>query len=173
MKTFLRIAASLAALLVIVAAIAYAVGAALPVDHSVSVTGVVPAPPEKVFALITGIPAQPTWRRGLQSVEVLPAIDGKDHWRENLGHGQFMTFTATRTAAPTLREVLLDVPGAPYGGTWTYELSPAAGTATTLTITETGFIHPPLYRFMMAHVFGPTYNLSRYLTDIQTAAAKP
>jgi hypothetical protein len=85
-----------------------------------------------------------------------------------------MTFLAVRSEAPTRRVVQLDVPNGSYGGTWTYELSPGPSPATTsLRITETGFIHPPLYRFMMVHVFGPTRNLNQYLTDIQAATGKP
>jgi len=44
--------------------------------------------------------------------------------------------------------------------------------ATTLHITEAGFIHPPIYRFIMAHVFGPTHNLDVYMSNIQAAATK-
>ena len=85
-----------------------------------------------------------------------------------------MTFLATRTEPPVRRDVLLDDPKASYGGTWTYELSPGPDpTTTTLHITETGFIKPPLYRFVMAHVIGPTHNLDQYMTDIQAAASKP
>ena len=68
------------------------------------------------------------------------------------------------------RDVLLDVPGATYGGTWTYKLSPGPipGT-TTLSITEAGFINPPLYRFMMHHIFGMDYNINTYFKDLNNA----
>ena len=70
--------------------------------------------------------------------------------------------------------MLLDQTRASYGGTWIYELSPGPSpNSTTLRITETGFIHPPLYRFMMVYVFGPAHNLNVYMKDIQAAAAKP
>jgi hypothetical protein len=39
----------------------------------------------------------------------------------------------------------------------------------TATVTENGFIHPPVYRFMMRHVMGMTDNLNIYLKDIQAA----
>jgi hypothetical protein len=71
------------------------------------------------------------------------------------------------------RDVKLDDQGASYGGTWTYELSPGPSpNTTTLRITETGFIKPPIYRFIMVHVFGPTHNLDQYMKDIQAAARK-
>ena len=71
------------------------------------------------------------------------------------------------------RALLLDAPGASYGGSWTYELAPGPSPATTnLRITETGFIKPAVFRFVMAHVMGPTHNLDEYMKDIQTAATK-
>jgi uncharacterized protein YndB with AHSA1/START domain len=159
--------------LLVAGVLVYKEGSRLPVNHTVSVTGTVPAPPEKVFALITNVKHGADWRSGVKSVTVLQPDNGRDHWVEHLDHGQFMTFLATRTETPTRRDVLLDDPKAAYGGTWTYELVPGPSpTTTTLRITETGFINPPLYRFIMAHVFGPTHNLDQYLKDVQSAAPK-
>jgi hypothetical protein len=149
----------------------YVDGARLPYNHSVSVTGIVPAPPDQVFALITNVAKGSDWRPNVKFVTVLQPDQGRDHWVEHLNYGQFMTLLATRTEPPVRRDVLLDDPKAPYGGTWTYELSPGPDPATTtLRITETGFIKPPVYRFVMAHVMGPTHNLDQYMKDIQAAA---
>jgi uncharacterized protein YndB with AHSA1/START domain len=180
LKILRPIALTFVALLAIVAVIgiiAYADGNSLPVNHTISVTGTIAAPPAKVFARIADPALAPTWRPEVKVVTMLPPVDSagtkEDHWVEDLGHGETMTLLATRTEAPMRRDVLLDVPGAAYGGTWTYEVSPGAtpGT-TTLKITEAGFIHPPLYRFMMAHVYGPTHNLDQYMKDMQTVAPK-
>jgi uncharacterized protein YndB with AHSA1/START domain len=151
----------------------YVDGARLPYDHSVSVTGVVNAPPEKVFALITNVAKGADWRSGVKSVTLLDSDQGRDRWVEHLKYGQYMTFLALRTDPPMRRDVKLDDPKASYGGTWTYELAPGpeAGT-TTLSITEAGYIKPPVYRFVMAHVMGMSYNLNQYMKDIQAAAGK-
>jgi hypothetical protein len=170
MKTFV---VGILLVLVVGGVIVYVDGARLPVNHSVSVTGIVAAPQDKVFALITNVTHGTDWRPAVKSVTLLTPDQGRDHWVEHLAHGQFMTFLAIRTEAPTRRDVELDDPKASYGGTWTYELSPGPSSGTTtLRITETGFIHPPIYRFMMAHVFGPTYNLDQYMKDMQAAAPK-
>ena len=151
----------------------FADGERQPVDHSVSVTGVVPAPQQKVFTLITDVARGSEWRPAVKSVTVLQKDRNRDHWVEHLDHGQFMTFLATSTEAPSRREVLLDDPKASYGGTWTYELSPGPSPdTTTLKITEKGFIRPPVYRFIMKHVIGMTHNLDTYMKDIQQAARK-
>ncbi len=170
----MKIFGVLVLVLVLAGVVVYADGARLPVDHTVSVTGVIAAPPEKVFGLITNVEKGPEWRPAVKSVTMLKPNQGRDNWVEHLDHGQFMTFLATRTESPTRRDVLLDDPGASYGGTWTYELSPGSDpSTTTLRITETGFIKPPVYRFLMTHVFGPTRNLDQYMKDMQAAATKP
>jgi hypothetical protein len=176
MKIILRTLLLLILVVALAGGIAYLDGATLPVNHSVSVSGVVQAPPEKVFDIITNVANGASWRPAVKSVTMLTPEDGpdgkEDHWTEDLGHGQSMTFLAIHTTRPLRRDVLLDDPNASYGGTWIYELSPgpSAGT-TTLHITEAGFIHPPIYRFMMAHIFGPTRNLDEYMKNIQAAAS--
>lgn len=160
-------------LLIAAGVIIYVDGARMPMNHTVSVTGVVPAPQDKVFALITHVAKGSEWRPAVKSVTLLEPDQGRDHWVEHLDHGQFMTFLATQTVAPVRREVLLDEPKASYGGTWIYELAPGpTPSSTNLRITETGFIKPPVYRFVMAHIIGPTKNLDQYMKDIQAAAAK-
>jgi hypothetical protein len=171
MRTLGRILLSLILLIAVLIAIAYIDGLTLPVNHTTTVTGTVAASPAKVFALITNVSAAPTWRHAVKSVTVLPPDNGRDHWTENLDHGQTMTFLATRTDPPTRRDVLLDLPTPAYGGTWTYLLTPGpTPNTTTLSITETGFIHPPIYRFLMHHLIGMTHNLDQYLSDMQAAA---
>jgi hypothetical protein len=163
MRTLIRIGLSFVALIVLVVAVAYLDGMTLPVNHTTTITGTVAAPPAKVFALIANPAAGPIWRPAVKSVQVLAPVYGPqgdlDHWTEDLGHGQTMTFLA--------------VPGASYGGIWTYEIAPGpTPNTTTLKITETGFINPPLYRFMMHHVIGMTHNLDVYMKDMQAEAPK-
>ena len=170
----MKIAALVLVILLIASGAAvYADGAKQPVEHSVSVTGVVDAPQDKVFSLITDVARGSEWRPAVKSVTLLKKDQDRDHWVEHLDHGQFMTFLATKTDPPSRREVKLDEPKASYGGTWIYELAPGPSpSTTTLKITETGFIRPPLYRFMMVRVFGMTRNLDEYMKDIQAAAKK-
>jgi hypothetical protein len=174
MKILLRIVLSVVGVVALVVLIMYVDGRTLPVEHSVSVTGTVAAPPARVFAFITAVANGPAWRHDVKSVRLLPPENGRDAWIEDLGQGVQMHFIATTTvpvdpAGHALRRVELSDPQ--YGGTWTYDLSPGADPNTTiLRITEQGYIHPPIYRFMMAHIFGPTRNLDQYLQDIQTAA---
>lgn len=178
MKTLGRIVLGIVGLIVLAAVVIYVDGVMLPVDHSTTVSDVVDAPPAKVFALITNVSEGASWRKSVKSVQVLPLDQGRDHWIEDLGHGETMNFLATRTepvdaSGVGRRDVLLNQPDASYGGTWTYEISLGSSpNQTKLRITEAGFIHPPVYRFVMRHVFGMTHNLDQYMADIKAAALK-
>ncbi len=88
-------------LLVVGAGLVYTDGAHMPLNHSVSVSGVVAAPQVKVFALITDVKNGYVWRPEVKSVTTLDPDQGRDHWVEHLAHGQFMTFLAVRTVPPT------------------------------------------------------------------------
>jgi len=177
MKTLLRIILSLVALVVVVGIIVYVDGSSLPVNHSISVIGIVPAAPARTFAIIGDVANGATWRSEVKSVEMLPPDNGMDHWVEDLGHGEKMIFSVTEidTADPhghLIRKVRLDGDQR-YGGIWTYDVSPGpTPSQSMLKITEDGFINPPIYRFMMAHIFGPARNLNIYMKDIQKKAAQ-
>jgi uncharacterized protein YndB with AHSA1/START domain len=171
----MKTALALLAILIVTVAIVLILGALQPLNHTTTVTAIIAAPPDRVFALITDVSAAPKWRHAVQSVQILPPDEGRDKWIETLDHNQKMAFLATRTVPPTpdghaLREVRLNDPGASYGGTWTYTIAPGpTRTTTVLEITETGFIKPWLYRFMIAHVVGMTRNLDQYMHDLQAA----
>jgi hypothetical protein len=177
LKTLTQILLSLFALLLIALSLAYLDGTTLPVDHTTSITATISAPPARVFSLITNVVAAPAWRPAVKSVQLLPPDQGHDHWIEHLSHGVTMDFIAVRTDLLTpeghaRRDVFLSDPS--FGGTWTYDVSAASNPSETiLSITETGYIHPPLYRFMMAHVLGMTRNLDQYMTDMKAAVARP
>src|SRR5690242_3053482 len=156
--------------LLVAGGLIYADGARLPATHTVTVTGIVAAPQEKVFSLITDVKNTANWRPQVKSVTTLEADHGRDRWVEHYAYHQYMPFLALQTVPPSLRQVKLDDAGAAYGGTWTYELSPGPdGSTTILKITEDGYINPPVYRFIMTHVMGMTTNLNDYMKDIQAA----
>ncbi|MBK7858040.1 MAG: hypothetical protein IPJ65_05325 [Archangiaceae bacterium] len=64
--------------------------------------------------------------------------------------------------APPQRLVTTLRPGGPFGGTWTYELSPDGG-GTRLEITERGEVYHPVFRFLSRYVFGHTATLDGFL----------
>jgi hypothetical protein len=53
----------------------------------------------------------------------------------------------------------------PFGGTWTFEVTPA-GDGATLRITERGWVSNPIFRFVLRFVLGYTSNLEMYLRSL-------
>jgi len=49
----------------------------------------------------------------------------------------------------------------PFGGRWTYDLSPE-GSGTRLRITEDGEVYNPFFRFMSRYVFGHEATMTSY-----------
>ncbi len=74
-----------------------------------------------------------------------------------------ITLAVERSEAPRLLVLRIADPDLPFGGTWTYEISPAAH-GSTLTITEDGAIYNLLFRVMARFVFGYESTMAAYLT---------
>jgi hypothetical protein len=54
----------------------------------------------------------------------------------------------------------------PFGGSWTYELSPATE-GTRLSITENGEVYNPFFRFMSRFVLGHAATIDKYMDDLE------
>ena len=147
MKWMLVIGVAMAAIL----ALAALVGSRLPRSHRASREQTLAAPPEAIWSAITDVEAFPSWR-DIKKVQKLPDSDGRPVWVEE-GRSGRITLTVERMEPPRLLVVRIADPDLPFGGTWTYELTPVAA-GTRLKITEDGEIYNPLFRFMARFVFG-------------------
>ena len=139
-------------------------GYALPVAHVASRSAMFPQPPDRVYAALTDIASYPQWRSDVESVEVLSTAPPK-RWREHGGNGD-ITFEVAGAQPPTRLVTRIADRELPFGGTWTYELTPE-GTGTRLTITEHGEVYNPIFRFMSRFVFGHTATMDRFLDDLK------
>lgn len=52
--------------------------------------------------------------------------------------------------------------GAPFGGSWTYQVTPVDG-GSRVSVTEDGWVSNPIFRFMARFVFGYHSTLDSYL----------
>lgn len=141
-----------------------AFGYALPVAHVAARDAVLPAPPERVFTVITEVDAFPAWRSDVQEVEVT-ARTPHLQWRERSSDGT-IAFEVQESQPPRRLVTRITDKTLPFGGAWTFTLQPADG-GTKLTITENGEVYNPLFRVMSRFVFGHTATLDRYLADLQ------
>jgi hypothetical protein len=121
---------------------AFGFGAALPVAHVASRSRRMPARPAIVWGLINDPVATKGWG-GDAKTEVV------------------------EQDAPRLLVTKI-VGEKAFGGTWTFEIAPEGHDASTLTITERGEIHNPLFR-TVSRVIGHTRTIDAYLAKLQTA----
>ena len=167
MKPFGIAVASMMVLIIIVVVIGYS----LPVGHRATVERTVKAAPDTVFRLLTTFEAFPTWRSGLTSVEMLPSsASGQLRFRE-LGADGAITLVVDTMEASRRLVTRIDDPGLPFGGSWTFELAPAAAGGTSVQITEDGQVYNPLFRFVSRFVLGHDRTILRYLDDVERAFA--
>jgi uncharacterized protein YndB with AHSA1/START domain len=157
------------AVLLAVALLAVLVGFALPLAHTASRQATIPAPPEKVWQTITDVDAFPTWRSDVKKVERLPDREGRKTWVEEGPNGR-ITLEVERSEPPRLLVMRIADKTLPFGGTWTYEIAPAAG-GSSLNIREEGEIYNPLFRFMARFVFGYEGTINQYLLALQKRLA--
>ena len=152
----------------IVAALAVAalIGWRLPRSHRASREQVLAATPESIWAAITDVEAFPSWRTDVKTVQRLPDREGRRAWVEDGGSGK-ITFVVERSDAPRLLVTRIADPDLPFGGTWTYEITPAAQGA-QLRITEDGEIYNPLFRFMARFIFGYEATMASYFAALET-----
>jgi uncharacterized membrane protein len=141
---------SLGFLVLIVAAIAL-IGLLLPRDHVASTTTTVMAPADSVWQTLVDVGEYPRWRREVRSVDVLSS-EGALRWREHTSDGT-ITFERSEEQRPRLLVTRVADETLPFGGTWTYELTPDTQ-GTRVTITERGYVTNPLFRFMARFIFG-------------------
>jgi hypothetical protein len=167
----MRIALFVVGGLVLLVLIVVGIGYALPQGHVETREVTVPAPAEKVFALISTPADYPKWRSDVDSVEVLPPEGGKERFRELGDNGPLLMRVDERVPGSRLVTVIADST-LPFGGKWTYELTPS-GTGTTLRITEDGQVYNPVFRFMSRFVFGHAATMEKYLADAEKALQTP
>ena len=160
MKWVLIIAGVLVGLILVVTLI----GAMLPRDHVATMSVVLPASPDKVWAAITDVAAYPTWRTDVKRVDVLSQPPAALSWREEGSQGA-MTLAVETFEPPRRMTARIQDKDLPYGGAWEYVVA-QDGTDTSrtrLTITERGFVSNPIFRFVSAFVMGHHATVDGYL----------
>lgn len=160
MKIALVVLAALVGLVLLVALI----GALLPRRHQATRSAVFRRRPEEIFAAVHDFAGLPSWRTGLTGVEMLPPRDGHASFRE-IAPRRSITYVVLQDQPPVRLVTRIAEDNLPFGGTWTYEISPEAEGA-RLRITEDGEIRNTLFRFLARFVFGTTGTMKGYLRDL-------
>jgi uncharacterized protein YndB with AHSA1/START domain len=138
------------------------VGTILPRDHVAAASIVVRQPPESVWAVVRDIGAMPNWWPTLRSSERTGGLHGPEHWKQVSAGGPMTIVIEAEEPPRRLVTRIESPPGAPFGGSWIYELTPEVD-GTRVTVTERGWIANPLFRFLSRFVFGYYRTQESYL----------
>jgi hypothetical protein len=161
MRWILWIGAGLAVVVLIVVV----VGAMLPKAHTASRTVRIAMPPDALFAVLSDVDRYQSWRPDVKSLQRLPDRDGTPAWIEDVG-GMKIPLHFERMERPSLLVSRIDGADLPFGGSWTYQIVPAAG-GSDLTITENGEVSNVLFRFMSRFVFGHHATMDGFIKHLQ------
>jgi Polyketide cyclase / dehydrase and lipid transport len=167
MKIIVLVLAALAGLILLMALI----GAGLPRAHQATRTALLHRPPSEVYAVIRDFAAMPSWRSSLPGVEILPPRDGHACFREISRHRP-ITYIVLEDKAPEKLVTQIADANLPFGGTWTYQISPEAN-GSRVRITERGEVKNTLFRFLARFVFGYTGTMEAYLRDLGKKFGEP
>jgi uncharacterized protein YndB with AHSA1/START domain len=137
------------------------VGLFLPRRHAASVALALPQPCDTVWATVRDLGGYAAWWPHLTAVERLDA-EGREVWLQRDRRRQTMPVEIVESEAPVRLVTRIVDDGLPFGGTWTFELAETPP-GCTLTLTEDGVIHNPLFRFLARFVFGYHGTLESYL----------
>lgn len=139
-------------------------GSFLPRMHTAKACVHLPHQAQQVWAVITDFEAQPAWRPGVRSVTRAPDQNGNPVWVEVSSHGR-MPAEVTRFEAPSVMQTRIADATLPFGGTWTYKLTPE-GDGCQVCITEDGEVRPALFRYI-SRVMGHDATMKQYLKALR------
>ena len=160
MKWILLVLGVLVGLLILITLI----GWLLPREHVGSREGRYRQPPEAIWTAITDVDAMPSWREGLKAVKSLPDRNGLPAHVEISSTGEIPMETVEMLPPSRLVGRIAD-PKLPFGGTWTFEITPTPEGA-NLRITERGWVSNPMFRLLSRFVFGYTSTIDSYLRSL-------
>lgn len=157
MHVLIRVVIALVALV----AVLYLAGMAMPRTHRATSRIALQRPPEEVWPAVRNLEALVGSWKDLQAAERLPDRDGKEVWQQKAGGFELRLIIEEATPPSRLVTRIDAPPDAAFGGTWTYQLAPA-GSGTSVTVTEDGYVSNPIFRVMMK-VMGTHRTLDGFL----------
>jgi uncharacterized protein YndB with AHSA1/START domain len=161
---YVLIAVAVIAVLILIVVI---VGALLPEKHTATAEASFHQPPSAIWQAITDYAKFPDWRTSVSRVQPLSPLNGNPSWIEFDAHANAIPYEVVDSAPPQRLVTRIADSKLPFGGTWTYEITPTT-TGSTLRITENGEVHNVIFRFMSRFVFGQRSTIDAYLKALGT-----
>jgi hypothetical protein len=167
MKTVLWVIVGLIAVVALCALVLYVGGSRLPREHRSQLTVTLRASRAAVWTALTDYAAMPQWWPAVKAVRLGKIPDGTELTFNLDKHGQEIPFRTVESRSNEKLVRMIANDQLPFGGTWTYELADAENGGTRLTLTEDGFINPPVFRAMAKWFFGLDTTQRDYLTHLE------
>jgi hypothetical protein len=158
-------------ILLLIVAVVVGVGYSLPVAHEAWQSSSSRRPTAEVFAVITDYARYPEWRTGVARVEVEGPSGVGQLIREHMD-GDVIPFRIETFEPPSRIVARIADPDLPFGGTWTFEITPSDA-GSDIVLTEHGEIYNPVFRFMARFVFGYESTIEQYLADLRKKLGDP
>ncbi|MGD8869852.1 MAG: SRPBCC family protein [Gemmatimonadales bacterium] len=137
------------------------VGWLLPEQHLARASTTLDQPADSVWSAIRDLQSYPDWWPQVKAMDRIPDRD-TETWAQRDKYGDELPIEVIASEPSRRLVTRITGEGLPFSGTWTYQLTTSV-TGTTLTITEDGQIHNPLFRLMARFVLGYHATLDAYL----------
>jgi uncharacterized protein YndB with AHSA1/START domain len=135
-------------------------GTILPEKHTATASREFQSDPDEVWKVLTDFAHWPEWRSDLREIRV-----SANTFTEISSDDEEIEFRIEDFQTPERMVTRIITPDLPFGGSWTYELTPT-GNGCRLTITENGEVYNALFRFMSKYMFGHTATMEQFLEDL-------
>lgn len=137
------------------------VGVLLPPGHVARASITLDQPADSVWSAIRDLQAYPEW---WPQVEAVNRIPDRRHetWSQRDKYGNDIPIEVVESEPARRLVTRIAADDLPFGGTWTYELTTSVR-GTTLSLTEDGEIHNPLFRLMARFILGHHATLDSFL----------
>lgn len=140
------------------------IGAFLPREHRSVRRAEFHQDQEAIWNTLADFTLLPAWMPGVGRTARVERSGGNPAWTLTTDDGE-MTIEIVEQDRPQRLVTRIVDSGGPFGGTWTYDITPVEG-ATRVTITEDGWISNPMYRFLARYVFRTTRSLDAALRGL-------
>ncbi len=151
------------------AAVIGVAGLLLPATRLAAGTREIAASRPRIWSILTDLRAQPGWRSGIASVEVLDGTAGQERWIERPQRGPAIRFRTERMNPPAEWVVVFE---GPARGQWTGRLEEMNDGRVRVRVEEVATVSNPWMRVLARLAFDPQAFVDRYLADLARAAER-
>ena len=159
----MKIVVTILAVLVGLIAVVFVCGMLLPANHVASRSIHLDQPREEVWLTLSDFEHYASWAPMVTGTKRLPNENGHPVWQLEGKWAMPMALDVVETPRQLVTRIA--DPKLPFGGTWTWDLSPENG-GTRVTVTERGVIRSAFFRLMSRFVLGYNATMDSYLNAL-------